>query len=94
MKTSVQARLDEESAAALDTLTRRLGMTPSEVVRASLRQMLAAQTTPSGKPPKFIGIGKFDSGIPDLSTNKKYMEDFGLTRQQRLEREKTRKLPA
>jgi Ribbon-helix-helix protein, copG family len=94
MKTTVQARLDEEDQKALETLTRRLGMTPSEVVRVSLRQMLTAQTTPSEKPPKFIGIGKFDSGIPDLSTNKKYMEDFGLTRQQRLEREKARKLPA
>jgi hypothetical protein len=43
------------------------------------------------KRPKFLGIGKFDSGVTDLSTNKKYMEGFGLTRQQRLEREQARK---
>jgi hypothetical protein len=27
---------------------------------------------------KFIGLGAFDSGLSDLATNKKYMEDFGL----------------
>ncbi len=27
--------------------------------------------------PKMIGVGMFDSGIPDLATNKKYMEGFG-----------------
>jgi hypothetical protein len=26
---------------------------------------------------KIIGTGMFDSGIPDLATNKKYMEGFG-----------------
>jgi hypothetical protein len=26
---------------------------------------------------KLIGAGMFDSGIPDLSTNKKYMEGLG-----------------
>jgi len=56
--------------------------------------MLKTHAGPSKKLPKFIGIGKFDSGIPDLSTNKKYMEDFGLTRQQRQEREKARKKSA
>jgi len=29
------------------------------------------------KRPRLIGAGMFDSGIPDLATNKKYMEDFG-----------------
>jgi hypothetical protein len=27
--------------------------------------------------PRLIGVGEFDSGIPDLATNKKYMEGFG-----------------
>jgi len=35
-------------------------------------------------PLKIIGAGEFDSGIGDLSTNKKHMEGFGLTRLQRL----------
>jgi antitoxin component of RelBE/YafQ-DinJ toxin-antitoxin module len=37
MKTSVQARLDEESQAILDGLVRRLGWTPSQVVREGIR---------------------------------------------------------
>jgi hypothetical protein len=75
MKTSVQARLDEESAAALETLERRLGLSQSEIVRASLRLMLQQQAPV--KPRKIIGQGKFDSGVTDLATNKKYMEGFG-----------------
>ncbi len=26
---------------------------------------------------KLVGIGKFDSGVTDLATNKKYLEDLG-----------------
>jgi hypothetical protein len=26
---------------------------------------------------RIIGLGKFSSGVPDLATNKKYLEDFG-----------------
>jgi hypothetical protein len=91
MKSSVQARLDEESAAALATLERRLGLSSSEIVRASLRLMVKQYPAPGKK--KFLGIGKFDSGIGDLATNKKHMEGFGLTRLQRLkldEAEETR----
>jgi len=91
MKTSVQARLDEESAAALETLERRLGLSSSEVVRASLCLMVKQHSEPKKNRLKFLGIGKFDSGVTDLSTNKKYMEGFGLTRQQRLERGLVRK---
>lgn len=82
MKTSVQARLDEESAAALETLERRLGLSSSEIVRASLRLMVQQYPAPVRK--KFLGVGEFDSGIGDLATNKKHMEGFGLTRLQRL----------
>ena len=33
-------------------------------------------------------MGQFDSGLPDLATNKKYMEDFGLSRSEILDRER------
>jgi hypothetical protein len=82
MKTTIQARLDPESRQALETLTRRLGLSPSEIVRASLRLMVKQHTISPKK--KFLGIGKFGSGIGDLATNKKHMEGFGLTRLQRL----------
>jgi Arc/MetJ-type ribon-helix-helix transcriptional regulator len=88
MKTSVQARLDPESSEALETLTRRLGMSQSEVVRASLRLMVKEHAAPKRK--KFIGLGQFDSGIGDLATNKKHMEGFGLSREDRLKRERSK----
>ncbi len=46
-------------------------------------QPLTAQTrvrkAPKGKR-TIIGIGQFDSGVPDLATNKKHMEGYGLSR--------------
>jgi Arc/MetJ-type ribon-helix-helix transcriptional regulator len=88
MKATVQARLDAESQEALETLTRRLGMSQSEVVRASLRLMVKQHPAPKRR--EFIGAGKFDSGVSDLATNKKHMEGFGLTRLQRQELARSR----
>ena len=72
---SVQARLDPESRQALETLTRRLGMSQSEVVRASLRLMVKEHAIQKRR--KIIGAGQFDSGIGDLATNKKHLEGMG-----------------
>ena len=75
MKTSVQARLDPESQAALDGLVRRLGWSPSRVVRESLRLMEKQHAAVPRR--KLIAIGLYESGVSDLATNKKHMEDFG-----------------
>jgi hypothetical protein len=75
MASTVQARLDAESQEALETLTRRLGMSQSQVVRASLLLMVKEHPAPRRR--KIIGAGEFDSGVDDLATNKKYMEGFG-----------------
>lgn len=69
----VQARLDEETQEVLDRLVRRHGWTPSKIIREGIR-LVEKQDDPT---PKLIGLGKYDSGIPDLATNKKRMEDFG-----------------
>jgi hypothetical protein len=76
MTISVQARLDDESEAALALVVRRNGWSPSRAVREGLH-LLAKQET-ARKPLKVIGQGQFDSGIPDLATNKKYLVGFGL----------------
>jgi hypothetical protein len=73
---TIQARLDEETQAALERLVRRHGLRPSEVVREGIRLM--DEKHKAQKRPKLIGAGRFDSGIPDLATNKKYMKDFGV----------------
>ena len=74
MKATVQARLDEETQAALERLRRR-GMKPSEIVREGIR--LVDEKYKSSVFPRLIGVGMYSSGKGDLATNKKYMEGFG-----------------
>lgn len=76
MTTTVQARLDEETQAALDRLWRQHGLKPSDAVREGIRLLDKHHTLPAR--PRMIGIGKYDSGIPNLATNKKHMEGFGV----------------
>jgi hypothetical protein len=75
MKTSVQARLDEETHAALEVLVRRNGWSTSRAVREGLQLLVRQQSGGTAK--RMIGIGIFDSGIPDLGSNKKYLEGLG-----------------
>jgi hypothetical protein len=74
MRTMVQARLDEETQAALEILRRR-GLSTSEVLRKGIH--LVAEEVGADKPMEIIGLGKYDSGITDLSTNKRHMAGFG-----------------
>lgn len=74
MKATVQARLDAAAERQLRQLVRNLGWSPSRVVREGLK--LLAVCHPA-KRRKIIGQGKFDSGIPDLGSNKKHLEGFG-----------------
>jgi len=75
MKSNVQARLDRSSQLALKELVRRLGWSPSRVVREGLRMLAACYGKPSTK--RVIGIGQFASGVPDLGSNKKHLRGFG-----------------
>jgi len=86
MAVTIQARLDDETHAALERLVERHGWTASEAVRKSI---LSIDKRENGRrTPKLIGIGMFDSGLTDLATNPKYMEDFGLDRKQALKRKR------
>jgi hypothetical protein len=72
----VQARLSPADSQLLVELVRDLGWPPSRIVREGLRLVREAHPTISAAD-RIIGIGRFSSGIPDLATNKKYLEDFG-----------------
>ena len=74
MTTTVQARLDEKTQAALDRL-RQSGLRTSEVIRKGIH--LVAQEAEGTRPIKLIGLGKYDFGVTDLATNKKYLADLG-----------------
>lgn len=75
MGIAVQARLDEKTRGTLDRLVKRLGWSRSEVIRAAIQQFEASRPKPGGH--RIIGTGQFQTGIPDLATNKKHMEGFG-----------------
>lgn len=75
MGTSVRATLDVKSSDALERLVARLGWSRSEVIRAAILQFEASCPTASRH--RVIGTGRFKSGIPDLATNKKHLEDLG-----------------
>lgn len=75
MKTVAQLRLDPETQRVLDGLVKRQGWTTSEILRKGIH--LVARETEKASSIKIHGLGEFDFGISDLSTNKKYMEGFG-----------------
>lgn len=54
---------------------RELGWTPSQVVREGLR--ILESTRLRKKKQRIIGLGKFRSGISDVGSNKKYLQDYG-----------------
>jgi hypothetical protein len=74
--TVVQTRLDHETQSLLDRLVNEAGLTTSEVLRKGIK-LVAATELPQRRR-GLIGVGMYDSGIPDLATNKKHMEDFGV----------------
>jgi hypothetical protein len=72
MKT-VQARLDADTEKILSRLVAELGMSPSMVLREGIRTLAACQP----KSRRIVGLGKFSSGISDLGSNKKHLQEFG-----------------
>lgn len=75
VKANVQARLDREAQAALESLVQRLDWSPSRVVREGLRLLAACYGAPSGR--KVVGIGRFASDVSDLGSNKRHLKGFG-----------------
>jgi hypothetical protein len=75
MRTTIQARLDPASRKRLAALVRQLGWTSSEVVRAALRALEASYVT--RKKRGVIGLGRFNSAVPNLGSSKKHLRHFG-----------------
>jgi hypothetical protein len=72
---SVQARVDEETQAALEKVMRHNGWSMSRAVREGLQLLVNHQNGAAAR--RMIGIGIFDSDVSDLASNKKYVKGFG-----------------
>jgi hypothetical protein len=70
----VHARLDAQSERVLDDLTRRTGLSESELLRRGL--MALSQPLPKSRR-RVIGVGKFASRKSDLGSNKQHLRGFG-----------------
>ena len=75
MSKVVQARLDDETESLRTKLQKQTGWSNSEIVRRGIRLLASVSLSTSKR--RFSGIGKYDSGVPDLATNKAHMEGFG-----------------
>jgi len=77
----VQTRVDEETKAELEKVARQQGKSVSALVREGIRVVVNHHAASRRR--KWIGVGQHDTGIPDLSTDPKYMEGYGLDRSKR-----------
>ena len=75
MSRVIHARIDEETEKVLKELKRRLGWNDSNVVREGIKA-LSVMLVPKRRR-KVYGLGRFESGIPDLGSNKDHLEGFG-----------------
>ena len=76
----VQTRLDEGMKAELMKVARQQGKSVSDLVREGIESVVSKHAAPRRK---WVGVGKHDAGIRDLSTNPRYIKGFGLDRKKR-----------
>ena len=78
MKTYIHARVGKEERILLEELKKSTGFSESELVRRGLR-LMSREVKPKKTALQLAGrsAGKFKSGLADLATNKKHLDDFG-----------------
>lgn len=77
MNAIVHARLDEHTRKIMRRLQRRHGWSDSEIVRNGIRALGDAELPPGQRAGRIVGLGKFASGIEDLGSDGKHLDDFG-----------------
>ncbi len=75
MSRIIQARIDEETEKLLSELQVRTGWNDSQIVREGIKALGAVSTASRRR--KIVGVGKFESGVEDLASNKKHLKGFG-----------------
>ena len=71
----IHARIDAETEKVLAELRLRMGWNDSKLVREGIKALNVLLV--SAVPRKIVGLGRFQSGVPDLGVNPKYLEGFG-----------------
>jgi hypothetical protein len=78
---TISLKVSEETAAYLTAESKRLRVSKSRILREAIEERRRKSKSKKAKPSLYDrmkgGIGCIDSGVTDLSTNKKYMEGFG-----------------
>jgi hypothetical protein len=77
MNAIVHARLDEHTRKIMRRLQRRHGWSDSEIVRNGIRALGDTELPPGQRAGRIVGLGKFASGIKDLGSDGKHLDDFG-----------------
>ena len=75
MKEIIQARLDRAAQKELERLVRRLGWSPSRILREGIRLLGTCHVPDKGI--RIIGLGKFSSRLKDVASNKSHLKGFG-----------------
>jgi len=78
MSATLTIRLDEASAQHLEEASRRSGRSKSDIVRDLIKKSLTYQSTGLDAMSDCVGVLK--DAPADLSTNKKYLKDFGRSK--------------
>ncbi len=75
MSLIIHARLDANTDCVRGELQKQLGWSDSQIVREGIMSLAALVRTGSKR--KIIGLGRFQSALPDLGSNKKHLKGFG-----------------
>ena len=75
MASIIHARLDDETELLLAELQRRFGWDDSRIVREGIKALSSLTCSNGGR--KIVGLGAFESDVPDLGSNKEHLEGFG-----------------
>ncbi|MDX1561906.1 MAG: hypothetical protein R3305_03225 [Gammaproteobacteria bacterium] len=77
MKDIVHARLDADTKEIMRRLKCRYGWSDSEVVRQGIRALGETKLTSKDHHDRIVGLGKFESGVSGLGSDKEHLRGFG-----------------
>jgi hypothetical protein len=77
MNEIVHARIDSHTRQIMRRLKRRHGWSDSDIIRQGIRALGDTDLPPGQQNKRIVGLGKFASGISDLGSSDRHLDDFG-----------------